>query len=633
MGIIPLVFICLMSGFNFFAYIYCSFFEQRAERFAFFSYFISLSMSILVFVMSYVIAVNILINISILDYNIFYLLGLRQFYVSFGLQFNQLTSIIFTIISFFYVIFVSVLYRENKHVPKRLIGYSFLTSVTFLFIFFAVLSSNIVQFVFCFSLTMLFSNFLTIYDEENKMNIKSSKNILLSITDAGFIFAIFIIFHFSHALNFNQINEFVTTMEEVHYMDLFGLSFKTVDFVVLVFVGVVLFRVFQFFLDILQNKFNHSKILFLGFFNIITVIILPSIFLIKLSFLLEKSLFSMDILFFASAILAILAIVIALVETSIKKILMLVILANSAFVLFMISHNLYLYGLFYLLSAIFPLLLITITLSKILQVNEYNDNINEVFVPANYSNFLYITFFVAVLSLAIFYPAKEIAFESLLFSGGFFEVVFSLLFSTLSILLPFKLFINIFYFNAYGKSFAKPSKEKQSFVERGLLLVLAFASIFFGVLYKENLIGNNAKLFWNNSIFSVFSLESIDLIMMEKYLFLIASVVGFILSYIFYIKERKLTNNFAHMFPTILSILSKGFYVDYFYNNYIVVLLKKLSLKLNAFDRSFDKISFFVELKINKLPWRKAKSLHYRPYFIFLFVLVIVNFVLFNIGF
>jgi NADH-quinone oxidoreductase subunit L len=102
------------------------------------------------------------------------------------------------------------------------------------------------------------------------------------------------------------------------------------------------------------------------------------------------------------------------------------------------------------------------------------------------------------------------------------------------------------------------------------LVLLALGSIFAGIYFYDSFIDHSWKEFWGNSIFVLKSNHILEEIHHAPYLVkwapTIAMIVGFIISYKFYIKNKDIPFNLSKEHDLLYNFLYNKWYFDELYN-------------------------------------------------------------------
>ena len=110
------------------------------------------------------------------------------------------------------------------------------------------------------------------------------------------------------------------------------------------------------------------------------------------------------------------------------------------------------------------------------------------------------------------------------------------------------------------------------------LIILAVGSIFAGYYFKEMLIGDESKEFWQNSIFFLKEIYHDEIPIWLLLITPMLVVLAIPISYYFFIKNTKILETLKTSYKKVYNFLLNKWYIDEIYDYIFVNPLKKLGL-------------------------------------------------------
>ncbi len=297
--------------------------------------------------------------------------------------------------------------------------------------------------------------------------------------------------------------------------------------------------------------------------------------LIRSSYILEYSEFALTLIIIVGSITALFAATVGLVQNDIKKVIAYSTCSQLGYMVFSCGVSNYSASLFHLMNHAFFKALLFLSAGAVIHALADEQDMRKMGGLIKTLPFTYSLMFIGSLSLAGFpfltgFYSKdailELTFAHYTISSSFaywLGTISALFTSFYSFRLLFQTFINNPQSSQTNLSYASESSLAMSLP----LFILSIGSIFVGYLGKDIFIGPGSS-FFNHSILVL--PNHITLINAEflspliKFIPVIASIFGALLSIFIYSKSRNINNRSVYIF------LSNKWHFDYIYNNYIV---------------------------------------------------------------
>jgi NADH-ubiquinone oxidoreductase chain 5 len=297
--------------------------------------------------------------------------------------------------------------------------------------------------------------------------------------------------------------------------------------------------------------------------------------LIRSSYILEYSEVALTLIIIVGSLTALFAATVGLVQNDIKKVIAYSTCSQLGYMVFSCGVSNYSASLFHLMNHAFFKALLFLSAGAVIHALADEQDMRKMGGLIKTLPFTYSLMFIGSLSLAGFpfltgFYSKdailELTFAHYSISGSFaywLGTVSALFTSFYSFRLLFQTFIN----NPHSSQTNLKYAGESSLVMSLPLFILAIGSIFVGYIGKDAFIGPGSA-FFNHSIYvlpnHVTLINAEFLSPLIKFIPVIASIFGALLSVFIYSKSRNINNRSVYIF------LSNKWHFDYIYNNYIV---------------------------------------------------------------
>jgi len=493
--------------------------------------------------------------------------------INIGLMFDSITSIMLIV-----VLSVSVLVHiystgymsDDPHRPRFM---SYLSLFT-LFMIILVTADNYLQLFIGWEgvglCSYLLINFWFTRIQANKSAIKAM--IVNRIGDLGLALAMF-----TMAYSFGSL-DYATIFALTDYFPssyLFTTEIKTVTVIgILLFIGAVgksaQLGLHTWLPDAMEGPTPVSALI-----HAATMVTAGVFLLIRSSYILEFSEFTLSLIIIVGSITALFAATVGLVQNDIKKVIAYSTCSQLGYMVFSCGISNYSTSLFHLMNHAFFKALLFLSAGAVIHALADEQDMRKMGGLIKTLPFTYSLMFIGSLSLAGFpfltgFYSKdailELTYAHYSISGNFaywLGTVSALFTSFYSFRLLFQTFIN----NPQSSLNNLKYSGESPWVISLPLFILSIGSIFLGYIAKDMFIGPGSS-FFTHSIFV--NSNHITLINAEflspliKFIPVIASIFGAVVSIIIYSKSRNINNRSIYIF------LSNKWHFDFIYNNYIV---------------------------------------------------------------
>ena len=517
--------------------------------------------------------------------------------VDWSLNLNLLTVTMIIMVNFVSTIIhvYSVGYMSKD--PRRNIFMGYLGLFTF-FMLFLVSSSNLIQLFVGWEgvglTSYLLIGFWSHKDEANKASLKAF--VANRVGDFGLLISLFTIFIVFGTININEILLLVNSHSQ-SYFNFFGFQIHSITLIVVtMFIG-CMGKSAQFGLHVWLPDAMEGPTPVSALIHAATMVTAGVFLLILMSPLIETSKFSQDLILFIGTITCLFASCVAVFQNDIKRIIAYSTCSQLGYMFMAVGVSAYSVAYFHLLShAFFKALLFLGAGSVIHSMSDEQDikKMGGIYnrIPLTYTSMLIGS--LALMGLPFFsgYFSKDLILEFIYLSDSDFKVfafVTGIFGVFLTALYSSRLLITVFHKenNSDEKVYAHIHESPMIMVIP--LIILAFFSIFFGMIFHNFFAGSLVELIWSKFMFidsetnQAYSYGNVPKLI--KKLPLIMILLSIIMVFLFYSK-----------FPRIKQIVNEklNFIVKFFYNKcyidevYEIVIIKPSKYLGRGFWKSID---------------------------------------------
>ena len=517
--------------------------------------------------------------------------------VDWSLNLNLLTVTMIIMVNFVSTIIhvYSVGYMSKD--ARRNIFMGYLGLFTF-FMLFLVSSSNLIQLFVGWEgvglTSYLLIGFWSHKDEANKASLKAF--VANRVGDFGLLISLFTIFIVFGTININEILLLVNSHSQ-SYFNFFGFQIHSITLIVVtMFIG-CMGKSAQFGLHVWLPDAMEGPTPVSALIHAATMVTAGVFLLILMSPLIETSKFSQNLILFIGTITCLFASCVAVFQNDIKRIIAYSTCSQLGYMFMAIGVSAYSVAYFHLLShAFFKALLFLGAGSVIHSMSDEQDikKMGGIYnrIPLTYTSMLIGS--LALMGLPFFsgYFSKDLILEFIYLSDSGFKVfafVIGIFGVFLTALYSSRLLITVFHGenNSDEKVFAHIHESPMIMVIP--LIILAFFSIFFGMIFHNFFAGSLLESIWSKFMFidsetnQAYSYGNVPKLM--KKLPLIMILLSIIIVFLFYFKFPRFKKIVKEKLNFIVKFFYNKCYIDEFYE---IIIIKPSKYLGRGFWKSID---------------------------------------------
>ena len=503
--------------------------------------------------------------------------------ISWALRIDTLTAVMLVVVNTISSIVhvYSIGYMSND--PSRQRFFSYLSLFTFAMLM-LVTSDNFMQLFFGWEGVGLASYLLIGFwhHKESANNAAMKAFIVNRVGDFGFALGIFAIFYVFGSLDFdyvfNNASSFVDT--NINFLSFEINSISLICF--LLFIG-AMGKSAQFLLhtwlpDAMEGPTPVSALIHAA------TMVTAGVFLVaRCSPLFELSHSISSVIIFVGATTAFFAASVALVQNDIKKVIAYSTCSQLGYMFVAMGVGAYQIGMFHLFTHAFFKALLFLGAGSVIHAMSNEQDMTKMGGLKSVIPKTYILMIIGTLSLtgfgipgifgmAGFYSKDAIIESAFMAHSSVSSYAFWLL--VIAALMTSFYSWRLIFLTFHGKSNASEETIKHvhesPYIMLVPLIILAIGSIFAGFYFYDSFIDHSWKEFWSSSIFVLNSNHILDEIHHAPYLVkwspTIAMVIGFVISYNFYIRNKDIPFNLSKEHDLLYNFLYNKWYFDDLYN-------------------------------------------------------------------
>ncbi len=518
-------------------------------------------------------------------------------YVDWSLNYNMLSAIMVLLVNFISTIvhFYSVGYMHND--DRRPVFMAYLGLFTF-FMLMLVTSSNLIQLFLGWEGVGLTSYLLIGFwhYKESANNAALKAFVVNRVGDFGFLLGIFAIFIIFGTVNFKEIFILVNTQETTMF-NFLGLQFHALTLItMLLFVGAMgksaQFGLHTWLPDAMEGPTPVSALI-----HAATMVTAGVFLMVLMSPLLEKSEFTKNFIMIVGALSAIFAASVAITQDDIKKIIAYSTCSQLGYMFIAIGSSAYNLAMFHLVTHAFFKALLFLGAGSVIHSMSDEQNIKRMGGLYKKIPVTYLLMLIGTLALTGFpffsaYFSKDLILEILYLNGSsiknyiFLAGVFVVF---LTALYSFRLLFYVFHGLDNSDEKVSAHIHESSNIIIIPLVILAFFSIFSGLLFKDYFFGIKSISFWNDSLVNI-SLTVPPSLVHEipiyiKKLPLMNMLMGTLIAFLICVLFKNVTDFLKKNLFYIYTFLNKKWYFDELYN---LVFVKSSKYVGKGFWKSID---------------------------------------------
>ncbi|MFQ3361028.1 MAG: NADH-quinone oxidoreductase subunit L [Alphaproteobacteria bacterium] len=503
--------------------------------------------------------------------------------ISWVLRIDTLTAVMLVVVNTISSVVHVYSIGYMSHDPSRQRFFSYLSLFTFAMLM-LVTSDNFMQLFFGWEGVGLASYLLIGFwhHKESANNAAMKAFIVNRIGDFGFALGIFAIFYIFGSLDFdyvfNNASSFVDT--NINFLSFEINSISLICF--LLFIG-AMGKSAQFLLhtwlpDAMEGPTPVSALIHAA------TMVTAGVFLVaRCSPLFELSQSMSSMIIFVGATTAFFAASVALVQNDIKKVIAYSTCSQLGYMFVAMGVGAYQIGMFHLFTHAFFKALLFLGAGSVIHAMSNEQDMTKMgglrsVIPKTYTLMIIGTLSLTgfgipgIFGMAGFYSKDAIIESAFMAHSSVASYAFWLLIAA-ALMTSFYSW-RLIFLTFHGKSNASEDVIKHAhespYVMLLPLVLLALGSIFAGIYFYDSFIDHSWKEFWGNSIFVLKSNHILEEIHHAPYLVkwapTIAMIVGFIISYKFYIKNKDIPFNLSKEHDLLYNFLYNKWYFDELYN-------------------------------------------------------------------
>ena len=518
--------------------------------------------------------------------------------IDWSLNLNLLTVTMIIMVNFVSTIIhvYSVGYMSKD--PRRIIFMGYLGLFTF-FMLFLVSSSNLIQLFVGWEgvglTSYLLIGFWSYKDEANKASLKAF--IANRVGDFGLLISLFTIFIVFGTININEILLLVNSHSQ-SYFNFFGFQIHSITLIVVtMFIG-CMGKSAQFGLHVWLPDAMEGPTPVSALIHAATMVTAGVFLLILMSPLIETSKFSQNLILVVGAITCLFASCVAIFQNDIKRIIAYSTCSQLGYMFMAVGVSAYSVAYFHLLShAFFKALLFLGAGSVIHSMSDEQDikKMGGIYnrIPLTYTSVLIGS--LALMGLPFFsgYFSKDLILEFIYLSSDSDVKIFAYLIGIIGVFLTslysLRLIITVFHGENYSDEKVYAHIHESPMIMVVPLIILAFFSIFFGMIFHNFFAGSLIESIWSGLMYvdseinKAYSFGNVPKLI--KKLPLIMILFSVIITFLAYFK-----------FPKTKQIVKEklSFIVNFFYNKcyidelYEMVIIRPSNYLGRGFWKSID---------------------------------------------
>ena len=517
--------------------------------------------------------------------------------VDWSLNLNLLTATMIIMVNFVSTIIhiYSVGYMSKD--PRRNIFMGYLGLFTF-FMLFLVSSSNLIQLFVGWEgvglTSYLLIGFWSHKDEANKASLKAF--VANRVGDFGLLISLFTIFIVFGTININEILLLVNSHSQ-SYFNFFGFQIHSITLIVVtMFIG-CMGKSAQFGLHVWLPDAMEGPTPVSALIHAATMVTAGVFLLILMSPLIETSKFSQNLILFIGTITCLFASCVAVFQNDIKRIIAYSTCSQLGYMFMAVGVSAYSVAYFHLLSHAFFKALLFLGAGSVIHSMSDEQDIKKMGGIYNRIPLTYISMLIgslALMGLPFFsgYFSKDLILEFIYLSDSDFKVfafVTGIFGVFLTALYSSRLLITVFHGenNSDEKVFAHIHESPMIMVIP--LIILAFFSIFFGMIFHNFFAGSLLESIWSKFMFidsetnQAYSYGNVPKLM--KKLPLIMVLFSIIIVFLFYFKFPRFKQIVKDKFNFIVKFFYNKCYIDELYE---IVIIKPSKYLGRGFWKSID---------------------------------------------
>ena len=500
-----------------------------------------------------------------------------NFIVDWSIRLDSLTTTMFIVVCSVSacVHLYSIGYMSDDPSKERFMGY--LSLFTF-FMLMLVSSNNLIQMFFGWEGVGL-ASYLLIgfwYHKPSANNAAIKAFLVNRIGDFGYALGIAGIFYIFGSVEFSVIFDNAESFKD-HSIQFIGLNFSTIDLLCfLLFIGAMgksaQLGLHTWLPDAMEGPTPVSALIHAA------TMVTAGVFLVaRMSPLFEYALFTNLFIIFIGASTAIFAASIALTQNDIKRVIAYSTCSQLGYMFFAAGLGAYNASIFHLMTHGFFKALLFLSAGSVIHAMHHEQDMRKMgglFKKIPFTGTMMWIGSLAIIGFPYFsgYYSKESILENAYYSSSSmatFAYTVGILTALLTAFYSWRLLLMTFHGQTRSDKKTFDHAHESPLVMTLPLILLAFGSIFAGLLFSNFYIGKMQYSFWGNSII-LHEGKHLYLPFIQTLIVKSSVAIGVILAALIYFYKNNLSKNLAHNLDPLYSISLNKWYVDELYNSIFV---------------------------------------------------------------
>ena len=500
-----------------------------------------------------------------------------NFIVDWSIRLDSLTTTMFIVVCSVSacVHLYSIGYMSDDPSKERFMGY--LSLFTF-FMLMLVSSNNLLQMFFGWEGVGL-ASYLLIgfwYHKPSANNAAIKAFLVNRIGDFGYALGIAGIFYIFGSVEFSVIFDNAESFKD-HSIQFIGLNFSTIDLLCfLLFIGAMgksaQLGLHTWLPDAMEGPTPVSALIHAA------TMVTAGVFLVaRMSPLFEYALFTNLFIIFIGASTAIFAASIALTQNDIKRVIAYSTCSQLGYMFFAAGLGAYNASIFHLMTHGFFKALLFLSAGSVIHAMHHEQDMRKMgglFKKIPFTGTMMWIGSLAIIGFPYFsgYYSKESILENAYYSSSSmatFAYTVGILTALLTAFYSWRLLFMTFHGQTRSDKKTFDHAHESPLVMTLPLLLLAFGSIFAGLLFSNFYIGKMQYSFWGNSII-LHEGKHLYLPFIQTLIVKSSVAIGVMLAALIYFYKNHLSKNLAHNLDPLYSISLNKWYVDELYNSIFV---------------------------------------------------------------
>ncbi|MFL2543961.1 MAG: NADH-quinone oxidoreductase subunit L [Alphaproteobacteria bacterium] len=496
-----------------------------------------------------------------------------NFIVDWSIRLDSLTTTMFIVVCSVSacVHLYSIGYMSDDPSKERFMGY--LSLFTF-FMLMLVSSNNLIQMFFGWEGVGL-ASYLLIgfwYHKPSANNAAIKAFLVNRIGDFGYALGIAGIFYIFGSVEFSVIFDNAESFKD-HSIQFIGLNFSTIDLLCfLLFIGAMgksaQLGLHTWLPDAMEGPTPVSALIHAA------TMVTAGVFLVaRMSPLFEYALFTNLFIIFIGASTAIFAASIALTQNDIKRVIAYSTCSQLGYMFFAAGLGAYNASIFHLMTHGFFKALLFLSAGSVIHAMHHEQDMRKMgglFKKIPFTGTMMWIGSLAIIGFPYFsgYYSKESILENAYYSSSSmatFAYTIGILTALLTAFYSWRLLFMTFHGQTRSDKKTFDHAHESPLVMTLPLLLLAFGSIFAGLLFSNFYIGKMQYSFWGNSII-LHEGKHLYLPFIQTLIVKSSVAIGVMLAALIYFYKNHLSKNLAHNLDPLYSISLNKWYVDELYN-------------------------------------------------------------------